>query len=216
MPGHFIPLAEDLDLIKPLTLWALGQAISDHACWSEVSPGLDLSVNLSPILLDDLDFPDQLEVLVQRHGFAPGRLILEVTEDRCIRTLANAMDVLARLRLKGFRLALDDFGTGYSSLDHLYRLPYGELKVDKTFVTNAVRDRHAATIVRVALELAHNVGLRVVAEGVEDARTLEWLAEVGCDVAQGLHISPPIELSSLMGWLETWAQARPWTRTATR
>ncbi len=215
MPRRFIPVAEEHGVIRKLTLWALVRAVRDHVSWSDVAPDLDLSVNLSPLLLDDLNLPDHIEQILKRYKFPPGRLVLEVTEDRQVKKLTNAMDVLTRLRLKGLRLSLDDFGTGYSSLDNLYRLPYGEMKIDKTFVTDAARDRNAAMIVRLALELARNVGLRTVAEGVEDAEVMAWLEEIGCDVAQGVHIAPPLEASRLRTWLESWDRKRVLASVAT-
>ena len=202
LPNAFIPLAEETGLIRPLTYKVLEMAVQDVLMWQTRAPGLTVAVKLSAKMLNDLDLPDRVAKILDAYQFGPQRLILEVSESGAMDSPASTMDILARLRLKGIQLCIGDFGTGYSSLVQLYRLPFRELKVDKSFVMEAGKSDEAATIVRSTIELARSLNLKVVAEGVEDKSTYEWLAGLGCQECQGYYISRPLEVPSFLSWLE--------------
>ena len=162
---------------------------------------INLSVNISAKLLSDLDLPDQVEQLLRQYQFNPHRLILEITESGAMEDPSLTMDILTRLRLKNIRLSLDDFGTGFSSLVQLYRMPFNELKVDKSFVMGAISSKEAAAISRVTIDLGHSLGLEVVAEGVEDEETYNWLGSLGCEICQGYFISRPLGAAAFSTWI---------------
>lgn len=199
-PDQFIPPAEESGLIIPFTFKVLDLALRDITLWDDSIADISLAINFSPHLLLDLSLPDRLLEVLERHGFDPNRLIVEVTETAATVPEKTAIDVLTRLRIKGIRLSIDDFGTGSSSLTNLYRLPYGELKIDKSFVMDAMSHAEAEAIVRSTISLAHNLGLEVVAEGIENAETLSWLVDLGCDVGQGYYFSHPLDASELVAW----------------
>ena len=200
-PDEFLPLAEAGALIEPLTYKVLERSIRDHALWDEAVPDLALAVNLSPRLLTDLTLPDRVEAMLRAHDFDPTRLTFEVTETGAMEDPTRSMEILARLCVKGMHLSIDDFGTGASSFVQLYRLPYGEIKIDKSFVMDAMTSDEAAAIVRSVVGLGRNMGLQVVAEGIEDQETFDWLRQLGCDFGQGYHISRPLEASQFVAWL---------------
>jgi EAL domain-containing protein (putative c-di-GMP-specific phosphodiesterase class I) len=141
--------------------------------------------------------------LLSRWGIPPARLVIEITESSLMADAARAMEVLSRLQEMGVGISIDDFGTGYSSLAYLKRLPVDELKIDKSFVANMARDENDAAIVRSTIGLAHDLGLTVVAEGIEDQATWDLLAELGCDVGQGYYVSRPMPAAALGVWLTT-------------
>ena len=192
MPDAFIPLAEEKGLIAALTKRVFVTVIEQVREWSEADVNLSVAVNLSAHILDDLQFPDWLSSLVPEHGIEESRLIVEITESGVMADAARAMDVLSRLRIKGFRLSIDDFGTGYSSLVQLYRMPFNEVKIDKSFIMEAIHNKEADTIVCSILGLAKNLGMTVCAEGVECQETLDFLSAHDCNAVQGYHISKPI------------------------
>lgn len=201
-PDRFIPLAEQTGLIAPLTYRVVEIALADVSRWEGVSDELNLAVNFSPTLLDDLELPDRLAAMLKKRRFRTSRLVLEVTETAAMEDSAKSMDILTRLRIKGFGLSIDDFGTGSSSLTQLYRLPYEEIKVDRSFVGKVTTDREAAAIVRSTIDLGHSMSLRVVAEGIEDQETLDWLVDLGCDIGQGYYLSKPISAEAFTEWLQ--------------
>lgn len=204
-PDTFIPLAEKhKELITPLTYRVLETALQDDVARRETGFELNLSINLSARLLGDLSLPDQVEELLNSYHFDHNRLLLEVTESGAMEEPSSTMDILTRLRLKNIQLSIDDFGTGFSSLVQLYRLPFTELKVDKSFVMNAMTSKEAAAISRITIELGHSLGLKVVAEGVEDRETYNWLKTIGCDIAQGYYLSRPIGADDFLGWLQDY------------
>lgn len=201
-PDSFIPIAEkDHNLIGPLTYKVLETAVEDYRRLKSKDGEISLSINLSAKLLGDLALPDEIERLLDLHQFEPHLLMLEVTESVAMEDPSLTMDVLTRLRLKNVNLALDDFGTGFSSLVQLYRMPFNELKVDKSFVMRAMTDREAAEICRVTIDLGHSLGLDVVAEGVEDKDTYDWLKSLGCEVCQGYFVSKPLDASAFETWM---------------
>ena len=210
-PDRFIPLAEQGGLIKPLTRWVLGKAVAQCQTWQRKHHDLAVSVNLSARNLQDAQLIEHITGLVGNRSLPPHLLRLELTETAVMADPAHAVDVLGHLKEKGVAVAIDDFGTGYSSLAYLRRLPVSELKIDKSFVMGMTGlDQEDTTIVRSTSELGHNLGLSVVAEGVEDERTLDLLGVIGCDGAQGYHIARPMPADALDVWFagSAWA-ARP-------
>jgi diguanylate cyclase (GGDEF)-like protein/PAS domain S-box-containing protein len=200
IPAQFMPEAERSELIVPLTRWVLNEAMRQQRRWSDAGLDLTMAVNISArSLTRHSDLPGTVAKLSETWGIAPGRLILEVTENAIID--AEVGQVLELLHAMGERLAIDDFGTGHSSLVYLQRLTIDEIKVDRSFVTNLPTAPGDAVIVRSTIDLAHNLGLTVVAEGVEDEATLEILAEDGCDSAQGHFFSRPCPADELTTWL---------------
>lgn|GEM_PF-2129965 len=190
-PVDFIPLIEQSGLIRPFTLWALETAILQAAQWQQEGHRLSVSVNLSTRNLVDPDLPDLIEALLERHQLNPALLTLEITESAIMYRPEFAMEALNKLNTMGIKLSIDDFGTGYSSLSYLRRLPVHELKIDRSFIANIYENDSDAMIVNSTIELAHNLGMGVVAEGIEEEETLELLATFNCDIAQGYYISRP-------------------------
>jgi diguanylate cyclase (GGDEF)-like protein len=191
-PSAFIDVAERTGLIRELTLVVLELALADRNAWAHKGLDLVLNVNVSARNLLDRDFPADVAERLTAAGTTAHRLTLEITESTIMADPATATAVLAELAGMGIALAIDDYGTGYSSLAYLKQLPVGELKIDRSFVIDMGGDRDNALIVRSTIELGHNLGLRVVAEGVEDRLTLDTLRQYGCDGAQGHHLSPPV------------------------
>jgi EAL domain-containing protein (putative c-di-GMP-specific phosphodiesterase class I) len=198
-PDAFIPLAEETGLIDALTRWVIARALADCRAWADRGLAIDPAVNVSAHNLGSVDFPDMLAALCEGAGVAPESLVVELTES-ATQELAPLLDTLTRLRLKGVRIALDDFGTGYSSLVQLLRLPLCEVKIDRSFVGHADGSRDARVITKAAIDLAHNLGLQAVAEGVETQRVLDLLREFGCDLAQGYHLARPMPSERLLVW----------------
>lgn len=190
-PDQFIPLAEDTPLIDTLTEWVAVTAIRQTAAWLGQGFVLDVAINISAKNAQDIDLPDRLARHCAEYEVAPSSVILELTETSAMRNAVQLLDVLTRLRLKGFELAIDDFGTGYSSLVQLRKLPFSELKVDCSFVAQMVTDKDCRFIVETIVELAQKLGLRSVAEGVESERALSALRAMGCDRVQGYYLSRP-------------------------
>jgi len=208
-PDQFIPLAEQTGLIAPLTDWVLADAIRQGRAWQRAGLLLGVSVNLSMWNLHDPALPDRVAALLHTHGLAPAWLRLELTESALMADTDRSMDVLARLAALGVHLAVDDFGSGYSSLAYLKKLPVDELKIDKGFVREMATDETDRAIVASTVGMGHALGLRVVAEGIEDQATWELLAGMGCDVAQGYYVARPLPPDALVRWLREapWAVA---------
>ena len=200
-PDDFIPSAEQTNLIRPLTAWVLNEAIGQVHAWAKAGIDIGVSVNLSARNLLDEEFPEAVDQLLRTWQVAPSKLSLEITESTII--ASEAADILRRLHATGVEISVDDFGTGYSSLTYLKQMPVREIKIDKSFVTDMATNWDGAAIVRSTIDLGHNLGLRVVAEGVEDARTEELLRQYGCDFIQGFHISRPVAPALLGPWLRT-------------
>lgn len=203
-PVVFIPVAESNGLIEQLTYHFLHRMLIDTASWPEYAKRLNIAVNLSAKLLESVDLPDRIASMLNEFSFPPEQLTLEITESLAISLSSLNMDILTRLRLKGIQLAIDDLGTGYSSLEQLYNLPYGELKIDKSFVSAAQHHHEARTMVQSITQLGHGLGLSVVAEGIEDLKTVHWLRKIGCDIGQGYYFSRPLKSGQLPEWLEAW------------
>jgi len=191
-PDDFIPLAERTGLILPLTGVVLEQALVELQRWHEQGWMLSVAVNVSiQNLLDEL-LPDRIARLLARHRIEPHFLVLEITESSVMADTTRTMRTLERLDELGIGLSIDDFGTGYSSLSYLRSLPVRELKIDKSFISDILSEEHDDVIVHSTIELAHNLGLRVVAEGVENDAIAERLARLGCDIVQGYGVAPPL------------------------
>jgi diguanylate cyclase (GGDEF)-like protein len=203
-PDEFIPFAEQTGFIRILTRWVMEK--SAELCRELASKGhhLKVSVNLSTRDLLDQDLPAKFADLLARHKLTPGSFCLEITESAIMDDPVRAQHTLERLSAMGLDLSIDDFGTGYSSLAYLKRLPVDELKIDKSFVLNMEKDEGDTKIVRSTIDLGHNMGLRVVAEGIESEAVWRLLAELGCDQGQGYFMSRPIPADQMIAWLEKW------------
>jgi EAL domain-containing protein (putative c-di-GMP-specific phosphodiesterase class I) len=202
-PDEFVPIAERTGLIGPLTDFVLRTALAQCRQWKEAGHDLSVAVNLSARSLLDADLVGDIARALAASGVDASKLVLEITETSVMSDAVYAMQVLNRLSMMGLTLAIDDFGTGYSSLSYLKRLPVDEVKIDKSFVLNMQEDENDAVIVRSIVELAKNLGLRVVAEGVETTSTWDALRDMGCDIAQGYVISRPLPADQLGAWLAT-------------
>lgn len=205
-PDAFIPFAEQTGFVRQLTLWMFDEAARQWAGLQLPDQALRISVNLSTRDLLDLDFPARLDVLLAKHHVVPEGFCLEITESAIMDDPLRAEGTLKRLSDRGFKLSIDDFGTGYSSLAYLKRLPVDELKIDKSFVMGMERDPDDAKIVRSTIDLAHNMGLSVVAEGVENLEIWHLLREQNCDEAQGYYMSKPLPVDAFKTWRERWAE----------
>jgi diguanylate cyclase (GGDEF)-like protein len=207
-PDEFIGLIERTVLMRPITMYVLNQGLWQWHQWATQGLDLHLAVNLSARSLLDARLPDQVGHVMDRWDMPPDHLILELTESSLMADSGRSVAVLNRLSQLGIKLSIDDFGTGYSSLSHLKRLPINEIKVDRSFVTSMQSSSNDALIVRATVDLGKNLGLQVVAEGVEDHLTFEQLAEMGCDLAQGYYMSRPLPGPDLTAWLTSHASGR--------
>jgi EAL domain-containing protein (putative c-di-GMP-specific phosphodiesterase class I) len=203
-PDRFVALAEASGLIRELTEQVLRLALEAGRHWRSLGLDLHLAVNLSPRCLDDLRLPEHILGLADELSFDPRRLLLEVTESGFAGGSTPALDILTRLRLNGIELAIDDFGTGYSSLQQLQRIPFSQLKVDRSFVSRAVEDPDARHIDEANIRLAHGLGLRAVAEGIETPEQLALLRTLGCDLGQGYLLARPMPVHEFPGWARSF------------
>ena len=215
-PEQFITLAEATGQILELTLQVTRRILRVCAQWR--SEGLEphVAVNLSMACLTELDLPERLLALTETCHFNPKRLSLEITESGLAADTARSLDILGRLRLRGIELSIDDFGTGYSSLQQLQRIPFTQLKVDRSFVSRAVEDVEARHIVEANIRLAQRLRLCSVAEGVETPAQLELLKRLGCDLAQGYLFAKPMPIDDFPGWARRFALQQPRSRAALR
>lgn len=201
LPAHFIPFAEHTGYIKVLTRWVLGEAIRQCAEWLGGGLQLQICANISARDLMNRDLPDQIAALLAEHCVPAGLVCLEMTESGFMEDPAHAQKALERLSGLGLRLAIDDYGAGYSSLSYIMKLPVQELKIDRSFISGLVANPDLSTIVRSTIELGHNLGMKVVAEGVEDGDGRDLLEVLGCDDAQGFFMSPPLAAAQLVEWM---------------
>ena len=201
-PDQFIPIAESSGLIKPLTDWVVGAALRQSATWHQRGLNLPIAVNLSTRNLRDVAFLGKIESSLSTWNASADWLELEITEGAMMEDPEGSLNVLQRLSKMGITLFIDDFGTGYSSLGYLKKLPVDAVKIDKSFVIDMLSDQDSAAIVRSTIGLAHDLDLRVVAEGVENQETWDHLAELGCDVIQGYHLSKPLPAEYFEDWCE--------------
>lgn len=207
-PMMFIPFAEQTGFVRHLTIWMLEEAARR---WNELQTvgaasgtSLTIAINLSTRDLLDQNFPTKLDAILMKHNIPAQGLCLEITESAIMEDPQRAENTLNQLHDRGFKLSIDDFGTGYSSLAYLKRLPVAQLKIDKSFVMNMQSDANDATIVRSTIDLAHNLGLSVVAEGVENEAICVLLRKLNCDEAQGYHLSRPMPVEDFITWHAQW------------
>jgi diguanylate cyclase (GGDEF)-like protein len=208
-PMEFIPAAENTGLIIPLTLHVLDISLGQMHRWGSAGHDFSVAVNVSPRCLAHPDLTANVMSLLHKHNVPPRLLKLEITENTLAHDPQRALATLTSLHNAGIQISIDDFGTGYSSMSYLKRLPVSELKVDRSFVSGMVGDADDAVLVHSVIELGHNLGLTVVAEGVEDQATLEALTSVGCDVVQGFHLGRPMADGAFDTWLEARVAADP-------
>jgi EAL domain-containing protein (putative c-di-GMP-specific phosphodiesterase class I)/ActR/RegA family two-component response regulator len=191
-PDQFIRLAEENGVIQGVTDRVVATAAKQAARWRAADVALDMAVNISASDLEDLEFPDRLEQHCRNAAIDPALVTLELTETGAMREAVQMMDVLTRLRLKGFKLSIDDFGTGFSSLVQLQQMPFSEIKIDRSFVMQMLTNPGCKVIVEIIIDLARKLGLASIAEGVEEKAALNCLIDMGCDAAQGYHVCRPI------------------------
>ena len=208
-PGRFIPLAENNGLIDQLTEIIINKSLRDGHLWEETGLSLNLSMNLSTTSLIEGDLCNSLIAQCQRWSINPDLITLEVTESSFVQDVGKSLEVLTRLRMHGFGLSIDDFGTGYSSMQQLALLPFTELKLDRSFVDRCYADPSRLAIIESSIELARKLGLKSVAEGVEDELTWQQLAKLGCDVCQGFFSARPMPRSELQEWHRSWQERLP-------
>ncbi len=202
-PTDFVRVAEDTGLIKQLTDTVLAQGIVELRHLQDLGHHLTLSVNLSTHDLLDANLATRVAGYLSQHGVDPGSLTLEITESSLLLEAPRSRSTIQELHELGVHLSIDDFGTGYSSLSYLRQLPVSELKVDQSFIANMLIDQQDEVIVRSTIDLGHNLGLEVVAEGVESEQVLQQLRDIGCDVAQGYAVSRPLDAKRFATWLNT-------------
>jgi diguanylate cyclase (GGDEF)-like protein/PAS domain S-box-containing protein len=210
MPVSFVPIAERTGLIKPMTDWILDKALQQCREWQDAGAPIHVAVNVSAKSLLEETLPSKVQTMLDKWNIDPRFLKIEITESSIMADPAHALAIMSMLQSMGVRLSVDDFGTGYSSLTHLRELPIDEIKIDKAFVMGMLTSDADAAIVRTVIDLAHNLGKQVCAEGVEDSETLRRLEEMGCDLAQGYFISRPVPAATLMTWLteNSWGLKR--------
>jgi len=203
-PYQFISFAEDNDLIDELTLCMFDQTLDALIEWEEKGIDIGCSINFSAKSLTNLDLPDTLFAKTLKRGITTSRLTIEITENAVLSEGKAYLDVLTRLRMKGFKLSIDDFGTGYSSMTHLRDIPFNEVKIDRSFVMNVMNEDSARSIVQSTTNLAHELSMSIVSEGVEDKATLDFLKDQGSDLIQGYYFSPPLPKDEFLNWAMDW------------
>lgn len=199
-PSIILSLAEQSGQLDKLTCLVLQQALRQAGVWLQAGLDIQVAVNMPADCIKDLSLPEWLEALLVRYRLKPEQIIIEVTESGLMTELMTSLDILTRLRMKGITLAIDDFGTGYSSLVQLFRIPFGKMKVDCSFVMHATHNEEALAIVKMTIMLAHELGMVVVAEGIENRQTWELLCSLGCDIGQGYYIARPMPADDLLQW----------------
>lgn len=206
-PDEFIGIAEKHGLISELTEEVIDISLGQLRAWKDEELDFTLSINISPAALRQVEFPETLIRKVQKHDLKPRGITLELTESTIAEDPARTLDILTRLRMKGFRLSIDDFGTGYSSLAQLARAPFTELKIDKSFVMGMAESNENLAIVRASIRLAQELGMDVVAEGVETPETLSNLEILDCDICQGYLFSKPLTAAKFGSWLKQFQKS---------
>ncbi len=207
-PDQFIPLAEQTGLISQLTDFVLVTAIKQSRLWQNDGISMGIAVNISAQLLSELELPDKIWAVMEKYHLDPESLTLEITESAAMADVGVTMDILTRLRLKGFSLSLDDFGTGFSSLVQLHRMPFNEMKIDKSFVMEIGEDDETKEIIQSIISLGHNLGLQLCAEGVETEEALKFLQSLDCDSAQGYLISEPLPADQFSQFVKNSSSAK--------
>lgn len=207
-PDSFIPMAERSRIIDDLTETVFYQALRNAAAWKKLGHDIPVAINVSVHNLQRLDLPDWLLSTAKSLGIEPQMITIEVTESRLMENLADALEILTRLSLQGVNLSIDDFGTGYASMDQLRRIPFNELKIDRSFVSRAQYDTAAMAILESSVELGKKLGMTLVAEGVESRSQWQLVEKLGCHKVQGFYVSKAMNGSDIPGWLEVWDKTR--------
>lgn len=202
-PDQFIALAEENNLINKLTESVIYLAISQNKLWQDQGLNTRISVNVSADNIINLNLPEKLKTLTEEFNVKAENITIELTESAVMGELTRSLDVLNRLRMKGFLLSIDDFGTGYSSLSHLYQAPFTELKIDQHFIMHMLEDTEAMVIVKICIMLGKMMGMDIVAEGVETQEIFDELKNMGCDIAQGYFLSRPVPAEELLNWVNS-------------
>lgn len=208
-PGAFLPLILRHGLMRPVTDLVFKKVFDDAARWMAMGLDVPVAVNLFAPLLRDLQLPEAVSNVLREHDLPPRLLTIEITEDLVLDEVGRATGVLKQLRDDGIRIAIDDFGSGYSALSYLRDLPIDEVKFDRHFIASVATDDRAAAVVSAVIELNHNLGITVVAEGVEDAETAAWLCEHACDIGQGYYFGRPVPAAEIPGLVAQQAPQRP-------
>lgn len=203
-PAAFIPLAEKLGRIGALTDRVLGLAVAAGGQWLKQGLDLSISVNFAADDLNRVDLPEHIVAAATSAGLTASRVILELTESQVMTNLKSSTETVSRLRLKGVGLSIDDFGTGYSSMEQLKRVPFTEIKIDRSFVFGALNDATARTILESTIALGKSLKLNVVAEGAETREDWDLLSRLGCDLVQGYYVARPMPGDKIPGWVAAW------------
>lgn len=203
-PDQFISLAEENNLIGGVTERVIYLAVTQNKKWQKEGFNTTISVNVSADNIINLDLPEKLKKLIDQYGVKTSDIVIELTESAVMGELTTSLDVLNRLRMKGFSLSIDDFGTGYSSLSYLYQAPFSELKIDQRFIMHMLEDTEAMVIVKICIMLGKMLGMTIVAEGVETKEIYEELKDMNCDVAQGYFLSRPVPAEDLYYWVKNY------------
>jgi EAL domain-containing protein (putative c-di-GMP-specific phosphodiesterase class I) len=209
-PGRFIPQAERTALIEPLTHWVLETALRRLAEWQHAGLGLKMALNLSTRNLSERDLPSRIIHLLEAYRIEQKQINLEINESDRMQVTSDAVDALALLRDKGVNIAIDDFGTGYSCLAFLNQLPVSSVKLDRSFLARLQTSRCDRVLIQAVIDLCHQLDLEVVAEGVENSETLDLLAKMGCDLAQGYHIGRPVAAQEIEQKFRTGIEKGYW------
>jgi len=213
-PGAFLPLVEKHDMIGTMTTLIMEKAYAQINMWEKQSLRPNVAVNLSARSFNDLKLPEQFIAIADKYEVPVERITLEVTESWATQDAIAALDIMTRLRLKGFNLSIDDFGTGYSTMMQLKNIPFTELKLDQSFVRGAANDNRSRAIVEACINLGQNLGLHVVAEGVERQSDWDLVTELGCDECQGYFVARPMPGDNVPMWLDRWNTSLGISRTA--
>ncbi|MFA4995167.1 MAG: EAL domain-containing response regulator [Bdellovibrionales bacterium] len=208
LPDAFLRQLTDEGLMQELTNFVIKTAVKQASAFQQSGERLTIAVNVTASTLLDLSLPDQISDICKQNNLSTETLVLEVTETEAMRDVTRTMDVLLRMRLRNIGVSIDDFGTGHSSLRELQRMPFSELKIDKSFVTDAPNSKDCEVIVNSIINLGHNLGLKVIAEGIEDERTWNMLRDKGCDFAQGYYMGHPMTAANLAPWMENWRKKK--------
>ena len=208
-PDSFIPLVEKWGIMDELTEYVLNKLVCQVSDWKKTGFNPKVSFNIAAENFISVNLPEQLSRLIDKYQLDPLLLGLEVTETTLMSELITSLDILTRLRMKGFALSIDDFGTGYSSLSQLHRAPFNELKIDKSFVMHMIEDEEASAIVETCILLGHKLNMKVVAEGVKSEAIWNRLSARGCDIAQGYFIAKPMPASNIVKWMENSGFSEP-------
>jgi diguanylate cyclase (GGDEF)-like protein/PAS domain S-box-containing protein len=213
-PSDFIPIAEQIGLINSITTWVLHEAVKQCKAWEAEHIEMEIAVNLSARNLQDAELPVRLKALLQQYQVSPRKITLEITESFIMADPIRAKEVLHEIHDMGIKLSIDDFGTGYSSLAYLKTLPVNTIKIDKSFIADMANDETDSMIVRSIIFLAHNLGLKVVAEGVEDKKGWDLLSSYDCDIVQGYYLQRPLVEPEFKSWLKTRLESEKSVREA--